>query len=58
MCYERRTKAKMADLLPILKPLKGEIGDNASLSDCEYDHDDKGIAFSIAIANPGSRPLH
>jgi len=51
----------MTDLLPVLKPLKGEIGNNASLSDCEYDHDDKGkptISFSIAIANPGRGPLH
>lgn len=51
----------MTDLLAVLKPLKGTIGDNASLSDCEYDHDDEGkptIAFSIAIANPGSGPLH
>jgi hypothetical protein len=51
----------MTDLIPILVPLKGSFGSNASLSDCEYDHDKQGkpiVTFSIAIANIGRGPLH
>jgi hypothetical protein len=50
----------MTDLKPVLVPLKGEFGSNASLSDCEYSNDKEGkpiVTFSIAIANIGRGPL-
>ena len=47
----------MADLIPVLSPLKGELGGNKiSLTDCGYDYNDNGepiLRFSIAIVNIG-----
>ena len=50
----------MTDLKPLLKPLKGNIRGDESLTDCEWDHTAKlpTITFSIAIANAGSGALH
>jgi len=51
----------LTDLIPVLAPLKGAFGSNASLSDCEYSKDKEGksiVTFSIAIANIGKGPLH
>ena len=51
----------MTDLIPILVPLKGSFGSYASLSDCQYDHDEQNkpiVTFSIAIANIGRGRLH
>jgi lysyl oxidase len=52
----------MADLIPVLSPLKGELGGNKiSLTDCEYDYNDNEepiLRFSIAIANIGKGPMY
>jgi hypothetical protein len=51
----------MSDLRPVLVPLKGWFGNDASLSDFEYREDMNGkplLVFSICIANTGRGPMH